>query len=166
MLVSRWTERGDIEQDPGGGTPELLPDRIPTPNIGHTHRSAIILAHGTAIKTAIDLHDGSAPIVCDTVIRCPDTRLRLVTPFRASAWLQLLAGHPDGNWAHRLVYDLVHGVDIGFRDPRLHRRESRNMTASPAEDAAMTNDLIAEVALHHIAGPYRQPPSSTTSARP
>jgi hypothetical protein len=112
----------------------------------------------TATKTALDPHDATAPIACDTIIRCPHTRLPVVTPFKPAVWHQLLIHHPNRNWAHRLVFDLLHGVDIGFRGTRRQRRESRNLTSDPAEDAAITADLIAEVALHHIAGPFELPP--------
>jgi hypothetical protein len=92
------------------------------------------------------------------IIRCPYTQAPVTTPFKPAAWMRLLAPYPDRAWAHRLVHDLIHGVDIGFRGRRTQRRTSRNFTASPAEDEAITADLAAEVALHHIAGPYQQPP--------
>ncbi len=156
-MVDLWTEGRDVGQDPRDGI--SVPDPIPVPHTGRARGGTIIRGRRvTAVKTAIDPHDASTPVDCSTVIRCPRTHLPVVTPFKPAAWRQLLAEYPDRNWAHRLVHDLVHGVDIGFQGSRLHRREARNMTASSAEDAAITTDLIAEVGLHHVAGPYVQPP--------
>lgn len=114
--------------------------------------------NSAAIRAIVDPHDASAPIACGTVIRCPHTQLPVTTPFKPAAWLRLLATYPDSNWAHRLVHDLVHGVNIGYRGPRTQSRDSRNLTASPDEEAAVTADLVNETALHHIAGPYTHPP--------
>jgi hypothetical protein len=129
------------------------PDAIPPTAAGTLQPSRV-----TATKTALDPHDATAPISCDTIIRCPHTHLPVVTPFRPAAWHQFLTHYPNRNWAHRLVFDLLHGVDIGFRGTRRLRRASRNLTSVPAEDAAITADPIAEVALHHIAGPFKQSP--------
>jgi hypothetical protein len=116
------------------------------------------LIHRTLIDTHFDSHDASVPIACHEIIRCPHTQLPVVTPLKPAAWLQLLATFPEPNWAHRLVHDLIHGVNIGFQGVRSHRLTSRNFTVSPEEDAAVTADLAAEVSLHHIAGPYTAPP--------
>jgi hypothetical protein len=157
-MVDLWTVGADLGQDPGDGTSEPFHDLIPVFDAGRATGVTSVRTHITTVKAALELHDASAPIDCDTVTRCPRTHLPVVTPFKPAAWLRLLAEYPDRNWAHRLVYDLVHGVNIGFRGPRLQRRESRNLTASAAEDAAIATDLVTEVALHHIAGPYEQAP--------
>ena len=153
-----WTRRRSLGQDLSDGAAEPLPDSFPENDAGHAPTSILARSHVTVVQSALDPHNASAPIICDAVIRCPHTHLQVATPFKPAAWLRLLAKYPHRNWAHRLVYDLVHGVNIGFRGPRSQRRESRNFTASLAENAAITTDLVAEVALHHIAGPYEQPP--------
>jgi hypothetical protein len=111
-----------------------------------------------ASRTPLNPHDASVPIAYNSIIRCPHTHLSVVTPFKPLAWLRLLAAYNPPAWAHRLVHDLVHGVDIGYQGSRQQRLSSRNLTTSPAEDAAITADLAAEVSLHHVAGPYTEPP--------
>ena len=97
-------------------------------------------------------------IDCDLVVRCRHTHLPVVTPFKPTAWSRSLANYPDRDWAHRLVFDLVHGVDIGFCGSRAGRRDARNFADTTEEKAAITADLASEAALSHIAGPYAQPP--------
>jgi hypothetical protein len=138
-------------EDPGDTALPLPSPSSPGADPPRTPRTA-------DIKAALDPHDASTPIYCDTVIRCPYTQAPVTTPFKPAAWMRLLALYPDREWTHRLVHDLIHGVDIGFRGIRTHRRSSPNFTASLAENEAISADLVAEVALHHIAGPYQQPP--------
>jgi hypothetical protein len=65
-----------------------------------------------------------------------------------------LAEYPDRDWAHRLVYDLIHGVDIGYYGTRRQVRHTRNLADTAVERAAITADLTEQVALGHIAGPF------------
>ena len=109
-------------------------------------------------KDPLPDHDASLPLVCGVTIRCPHTGLAVTTPFHPASWLQLLRNHPDAAWAHRLVHDLVHGVDIGYRRQRSLHARSRNFVESAEEEAAVDADLTAEVALGHVAGPYDAPP--------
>ena len=61
-------------------------------------------------------------------------------------------------WAHRLVHDVIHGVDIGYRGRRTLRITSPNFTEGEAEDRAVSVDIANEVSLGRIAGPFASPP--------
>ena len=86
------------------------------------------------------------------------TGLSISTPLRAAVWHRRLAGLPDRSWAHRLVHDIIHGVDIGYTGRRTLRVDSRNFTSTPAEDDAVSRSMEEEVALGRIAGPFASPP--------
>ena len=135
-MVGRWTaqqEHGatifDSEPGPAG------PGAIPLPSL--------------SIHTPPDF---------TLTVRCPVTQLPISTPLRAAAWHRLLAGMLDRRWAHRLVYDIIHGVDIGYRGKRTLQVDSRNFTSCPAEDAAVSQSMEEEAALGRIAGPFRTSP--------
>ena len=108
----------------------------------------------TATNASHDPHDTSIRIVCDTVVSCPHRHLSVVTPLKPAAWHRLLVGYPNPDWAHRLVHDLIHGVNVGVRGTRTQCRDSPSMTTSAAEDAAVTADLAADTALHHTTLPF------------
>ena len=61
-------------------------------------------------------------------------------------------------WAHRLVHDVIHGVDIGYRGRRTLRITSPNFTEGEPEDRAVSVDIANEVSLGRIAGPFASPP--------
>jgi hypothetical protein len=92
------------------------------------------------------------------VVYCPHTGLAVTTPFRPASWMRLLRDHPDAAWAHRLVHDLIYGVDIGYRGQRKLHVRSRNFVDSQEEEAAVDADLATETALGHVAGPFDRPP--------
>ena len=80
-------------------------------------------------KDPLPDHDATLPLACEAAIRCPHTGLAVTTPFHPASWLQLLRNYPDAAWAHRLVHDLVHGVDIGYRGQRNLHTRSRNFVS-------------------------------------
>ena len=98
------------------------------------------------------------PLDCSLVISCPVTGLPISTPLHAAAWHRLLAGMPDRSWARRLVHDIIYGVDIGYTGTRRLQVNSRNCTANPAEDAAVSKSMEEEAALGRIAGPFATSP--------
>jgi hypothetical protein len=77
---------------------------------------------------------------------------------RAAEWQVLLSGYHDRNWAHRLVHDIIHGVDIGYRGARTLQVVSRNFVVGDAETKAVTDSMVEEAALHRIIGPFDRPP--------
>ena len=64
------------------------------------------------------------------------------------------------------AYDLIHGVDIGYHGVRLQVRDSRNFVDTPAEEAAVSADIAAEVALGYIAGPFSISPYTSYVCSP
>jgi hypothetical protein len=137
-----------IEPHQGGRTPFDEPD-IP---------SQIITAPTVPAKDPLPHHDASTRLNLQLTATCRVTGLPIVTPFRAAAWHHHLQAFPDSAWAHRLVHDIIHGVDIGYRGRRTLRITSPNFTANDSEDRAVSLDLAAEVSLGRIAGPYTSPP--------
>ena len=129
----------------------------------HTHFAEETSPRGPVTPTAtrkddLPLHTIDAPLHFDLVVRCPYTQLAVSTPFRPIAWRGLLANYPERDWAHRLVHDLIHGVDIGYYGTRRQLRHSRNFADTPAERSAVTADILEQTALGHIAGPFNHPP--------
>ena len=92
------------------------------------------------------------------VVTCPHTGLPISTPLHPTAWFNLLANYPDRNWSRRLVGDIIHGADIGFRGSRKTRIDCRNMPLTTEESAAVAVHLQEETALARLAGPYTNPP--------
>jgi hypothetical protein len=150
-MVEGWTTEPATADD-------AAPDDPPPAPTAATSTATPPISRRAAVKHDLDPHDASAVIGFDAAISCPHSYLPVVTPFKPAAWHRHLAGFHDHAWAHRLVYDLVHGVNIGFRGIRTRRHTTRNLIATAAEHAAVTADLAVEVSLHHIAGPYKTPP--------
>ena len=67
---------------------------------------------------------------------------------------------PDRDWANRLVHDIIYGVDIGYQGSRrcAPPAQPRNFAPTLQDRAAISTDLVAEVSLGHIAGPF--PPAT------
>ena len=93
-----------------------------------------------------------------TSATCRVTGLAVGSPLRAVSWHRHLQTYPDAYWAHRLVHDIIHGVDIGYRGRRTLRITSPNFTDGGAEDRAVSADIANEVNLGRIAGPFVSPP--------
>jgi len=109
-------------------------------------------------KDVLPLHDSSAAIDLQRVVRCPITTSPVITPMRAVEWQRLLSDYPDKSWAHRLVHDIIHGVDIGYRGSRSLQVISPNFVTGMDEAQAVTQSLAEEVALGRIIGPFTRPP--------
>jgi hypothetical protein len=125
---------------------------------GHIASPPAVAAHRSAQRDGFPAHDSSTLVHCDIIVRCPHTSLPVSTPLRPAGWLHLLRDYPDPDWAHRLVHDLIYGVDIGYRGARRIQVHSLNFVVGSEEAAAVTVDMAAEVGLGHIAGPYAVPP--------
>jgi hypothetical protein len=103
-------------------------------------------------------HDASTVLALQHVTRCLITNLPVVTPLIAAAWHRHLTGYPDRSWAHRLVHDILCGVDIGYRGSRQQQITCPNFIDSEAEERAVTADLQNEISLGRIAGPFTRSP--------
>ena len=125
---------------PAGGRER--PHSLTLISIRLEQRAAALPRVGTAGS-----YNASTPIDCDLVVRCRHTHLPVVTPLRPPAWFRCLASYPERDWAHRLVFDLVHGADIGFRGTRALYRDAPNFADISEEKAAITADLASEAAL-------------------
>ena len=113
-LIAEWqagTAQLDLDVGAVAGVNSLAAEACPPSSASQ----ATPLATG---KDPLPDHDATLPLACGAAIRCPHTGLAVTTPFHPASWLQLLRNHPDAAWAHRLVHDLVHGVDIGYRGQR------------------------------------------------
>ena len=125
----------------------------PTPTL-HPRRTSAVASS----KEALPPHDATARLDLHLAAVCRVTGLRVATPLRAAAWHRHLQTYPDPSWAHRLVHDILHGVNIGYRGRRTLRITSPNFTDGVSEDRAVSLDIANEVALGRIAGPYDTPP--------
>jgi hypothetical protein len=104
------------------------------------------------------VHNASRSLDLHRIATCRVTGLSVNTPLRAAAWHRHLSTFMDSDWAHRLVHDIIHGVDIGYRGRRTMRITSPNFTEGGAEQQAVSTDIANEVALGRIAGPYDSSP--------
>lgn len=77
---------------------------------------------------------------------------------RPSAWREYLTDYPDPTWSHRLVHDIIHGVDIGYRGSRRLRVTGPNFVEGDAERKAISASLTEDAALHRIIGPFAASP--------
>ena len=146
-IVGRWIEPGRRQ---------LPPFDEEVPNATATTPSQT--ASATSFKDPIPAHNANAPLNLQLTARCRVTGLAVVTPLRAAAWHRHLQRYPDPKWAHRLVHDIIHGVDIGYRGFRSSRITAPNFTDGEVEAHAVSADIANEVSLGRIAGPYISPP--------
>ena len=109
-------------------------------------------------KDPLPHHNASARLDLHRTATCRVTGLATNSPLRAASWHRYLQTYPDAGWAHRLVHDIIHGVDIGYRGRRTLRITSPNFTDGGAEDRAVSADIANEVNLGRIAGPFASPP--------
>jgi len=109
-------------------------------------------------KDPLPPHDARSLLNLQSVVRCPITTSPVTTTMVPASWHALLRQHPDRDWAHRLVHDIIHGVDIGYRGSRRLKVVGPNFVNSGAESLAVTQSLTEEVALGRIIGPFAQPP--------
>ena len=149
-LVGAWL--GDVPADSDG---DILP---PEPSVADQSSSGVASPNAGPVKHPLPQHSTTAPICLDAIVSCPHTGLPVATPFRPAAWQRLLARHRQPAWAHRLVHDLIHGVDIGYRGVRQQRRGCPNFVPTAGEEEAVVADLAKETALGHVAGPFATSP--------
>jgi hypothetical protein len=120
--------------------------------------SAATAAISSGSKDSLPAYDATRPLDWHRITTCRTTHLPIITPLRAETWHHHLQTYKDPAWAHRLVHDIIHGVDIGYRGRRSLRITSPNFTDTEAEEEAVSLDITNEVALGRIAGPYPSPP--------
>jgi hypothetical protein len=121
-------------------------------------RHATILPLASSGPDRLPDHDASATLLLQHVTTCPITNLPVTTPLAASAWHRYLGRYPDRSWAHRLVHDILYGVDIGYRGNRRQQITCPNFINSEAEERAVTADIQKEIGLGRIAGPFLHSP--------
>ncbi len=147
--MGRWIEPGRSDllpfaeeaADPAGTTP--------------TQQTATTTSSS---KDPLPSHNADARLNLHLTARCRVTGLAVITPLRATAWHRHLRHYPDSKWAHRLVHDIIHGVDIGYQGPRTLRITAPNFIEGEVEARAVSVDIANEVSLGRIAGPYDRPP--------
>jgi hypothetical protein len=142
-----------------GTVPFVGPSAIDTATVsgagGHTAPASITSFKS---KDALTPHNAHTTLPIDLVTRCKVTQLPVVSPLRTAGWHRHLRGHPNPDWAHRLVHDIIFGVDIGYSGSRKANVTSPNFTYSEAEDQAVSADIANEVRLNRMAGPFSAPP--------
>jgi hypothetical protein len=69
-------------------------------------------------KDPLPSHNSTTSLQLDLTVRCRVTSLAVTTPLRPEAWHRHLRHHPDPNWSHRLVHDIIFGVNIGYTGKR------------------------------------------------
>jgi len=83
----------------------------------------------------------------------------LLTPFKPKAWKRLLAGHPDHALVARVIIGMNLGVDVQYHGPRdISRIYVRNIPTVNDHEAAVSNDMEAEVKAGRRAGPFATQP--------
>jgi hypothetical protein len=141
--VGRWAGAHTEGTDPFNARPSSTSDAPTAPS---------------ANNDPIPSHNPATPLQFDHTVLCRVTGLAITSPLRPEAWHRHLHHHPDPNWAHRLVHDIIFGVNIGYTGKRSVAITSPNFTFSEAEDQAVSQDIANEVRLARIAGPFDTPP--------
>ena len=70
---------------------------------------------------------------------------------------QELSTHPDPSFVHSLLSDLRHGCQISYTGPRVGH-VSCNLCSVLIHKEVVFAELIKEVTLGHLAGPFEYPP--------
>ena len=81
----------------------------------------------------------------------------LPTPINVNDLERALSGHPDHSFVSTLCSTLKHGVDVGYSGSRVSRF-SRNLPTALEQPHVVTANLLKEVALGRVAGPFSTPP--------
>lgn len=81
----------------------------------------------------------------------------LPTPVNVDSLERVLVDHPDRLFVLRLCNSLRYGADIGYKGPRVPRF-SRNLPTALDQPNVVTANLMKEVALGRVAGPFPTPP--------
>ena len=81
----------------------------------------------------------------------------LPTPVNVNSLERVLVDHPDRLFVLHLCNILRYGADIGYRGPRVPRF-SRNLPTALYQPHVVTANLMKEVALGRVAGPFPTPP--------
>lgn len=81
----------------------------------------------------------------------------LPTPINVNNLERALSGHPDRSFVSTLCSTLKHGVDVGYSGSRVSRF-SRNLPTALEQPHVVTANLLKEVALGRVAGPFSTPP--------
>ena len=87
--------------------------------------------------------------------RVPPEACHITTPLIATAWRQLLLGHPHRDLVHFLLSGLSHGFRLGFSTPGSTLKPARrNMQLALLHPEVVDKYLLAEMAEHRVMGPY------------
>ena len=89
----------------------------------------------------------------------------LPTPINVNNLERALSGHPDRSFVSTLCSTLKHGVDVGYSGSRVSRF-SRNLPTALEQPHVVTANLLKEVALGRVAGPFSTPPFPSFQVSP
>ena len=84
---------------------------------------------------------------------CPLDSTKIITPLRPLEFERELSNHPDKTFVHKLLHDLTHGCDVGYRGPRFPCVAPHLPSAyihSDIIDKSITEELTAG----RLAGPF------------
>ena len=107
---------------------------------------------------ALSAHDHTMHLDITRRVSCTQTGWQLYTPMKAAAWRLCLTNYPDSAWAHRLIHDIIYGVDIGYRGSRHVRVSCPNFVKAGAEHRAVTVSLTDDATANRIIGPFTSTP--------
>jgi len=79
------------------------------------------------------------------------------SPLNLPLWRRLLAEHPSPDTARTLLNGIEKGVAVGYEGKR-ERVSCRNLSSALEFEAAVEADLLTELKLGRIAGPFATPP--------
>lgn len=81
----------------------------------------------------------------------------LPTPINVNSLERVLTDHPNRIFVSRLCNSLKYGADIGYKGTQVPRF-SRNLPTALDQPDVVTANLMKEVALGRVAGPFPTPP--------
>ena len=87
----------------------------------------------------------------------------LPTPINVNSLEMVLVDHPDRLFVSRLCNSLKYGADIGYKGARVPRF-SWNLPTVLAQPDLVTANLMKEVALGRVAGPFPTTPPPPPSS--
>lgn len=87
------------------------------------------------------------------------------SPLRFEAWSAGLQDHPDREFVKLLLDGIVHGVDIGYKGPRIHRVHN-NWPSVEEHRLELESIILQDILRGRVLGPFNAPPTSGFMGNP
>ena len=93
------------------------------------------------------------------------TYLKPQTPINLPLLTELLSNHPDRIFVSNLCTGLSHGFRVGYKGGRFPRT-AKNLPSAKQHPSIIAENLLSEVEIGRLAGPFESPPFSNFQIHP